>query len=127
MKPDISSREDINIVIVKFYNKLISDENMFPFFKEIIEHNHLNEHLEIITTFWEDILLDSYKYKNNAMQKHIDFAKKTPFSKHHFATWLNYFQNTIDEFFDGQVAHEMKTRAQSIAMIMQLKMNLYNN
>lgn len=126
MKSDISSRENIHFIIVKFYDKLISDEDMLPFFKDIIKQNHLEEHFEIITDFWEDILFQSYKYKNNPMQKHLDFARKMPFSKNHFSIWLNYFQNTIDEYFDGRIALEMKTRAQSIAMVMQLKMNIYS-
>lgn len=125
-KQDITTREDLKLVITKFYDKLLSDEKMYPFFKEIVKQNHLESHLEIITDFWEDILLASYKYKNNPMQKHLDFAKKMAFSKEHFTLWLTYLHNTIDEYFDGQIAHQMKTRAQSIATIMQLKMNLYN-
>lgn len=124
-KTDISSRKDIKFIIATFYEKLLADVKMYPFFKDIVHQNHLEEHLEIITDFWEDILFQSYKYKNNPMQKHLDFAKKMPFSKEHFLIWLDYLQSTIDDFFEGTIAHLMKTRAQSIAMVMQVKMKLY--
>lgn len=125
MKSDISSRADIKIIITLFYDKMLKDKIMLPFFKEIVAQKHLEKHLEIITDFWEDLLLQSYKYKNNPMQKHLDFAKKMPFNKKHFELWLKYLHSTIDENYKGQVSHNMKTKAQSIATIMQLKLNLF--
>ena len=63
MNQDISSREDIHFIITEFYKKLISDENMLPFFEAIVKENHLEEHIEIITDFWQDILLDTSSYQ----------------------------------------------------------------
>lgn len=126
MKKEITTREDIHFIISEFYKLLIADSNMLPFFKEIVDNNHLPEHLEIITDFWEDLLLETYKYKNNPMQKHLDFQKKVSFEKKHFDLWLKYLHQTIDANFLGETAHAMKTRASSIAMVMQLKMNLHN-
>lgn len=126
MKKDIATRADIKLIITKFYDRLLADKKMFPFFEEIIVKNHLEKHLELITDFWEDMLLYSHKYKNNPMQKHIDFAKKIPFSKNDFTLWLQHLNSSIDDFFDGENAHIMKTRAQSIATVMQLKLNLYS-
>ena len=125
MKPDITSRENIKFIIATFYDKLLNDELMFPFFKEIVEDNELEHHLEIITDFWEDLLLQTFKYKNNPMKKHLDFQKKMDFQKKHFELWLQYLTETITDNFDGEIAHAMKTRANSIAMVMQMKMGLY--
>ena len=77
MKKDISSREDIKYIITEFYKKLTSDEDMLPFFEEILAKDHLEEHIETITNFWQDILLDTTLYKNNVLQKHLDFDKKS--------------------------------------------------
>lgn len=127
MKLDIRFRKDIKFIITTFYDKLLADEIMFPFFKEVVEHNQLEHHLEIITDFWEDLLLQTYKYKNNPMQKHLDFQKKMDFEKEHFDLWLKYLTETITDNFDGEIAEAMKTRANSIAMVMQLKMGLYKS
>ncbi len=126
MQQDISSREDIHFIITEFYKKLISDSEMLPFFEEIVQQNHLEKHIEIITDFWQDILLHTNSYQNNVLQKHLDFNKKKRFKKEHFKKWLFYLQTTIDAFFEGQVAQNMKDRANSIAMVMQVKLKLYD-
>lgn len=126
MQQDISSREDIHFIITEFYKKLISDSEMLPFFEEMVQQNHLEKHIEIITDFWQDILFQTNSYQNNVLQKHLDFNKKVRFKKAHFKKWLFYLQTTIDASFKGQVAQNMKDRANSIAMVMQVKFKLYD-
>jgi len=127
MKRDIQSRKDLEIIIANFYKKLISDQMLFPFFEEIVNTNSLEHHLSIIVDFWQDLLFQTYLYKNNPMQKHLNFHQKMKFEKHHFALWLQYLTETIDGGFQGENALNMKTRASSIATVMQLKMNLYQS
>lgn len=126
MKQDISSRSDIHFIITAFYKKLVADENMLPFFEVIIKENHLQEHINTITDFWQDILLSTSSYGNNVMQKHLEFHKKRVFKKEHFTTWLSYLNTTIDDSFEGQNTQNMKDRARSIAMVMQVKMQHYD-
>lgn len=126
-KPDIVSRQDIKLIMTNFYDKLLSDAKMLPFFEEIILNNHLEHHLEIITNFWNDILFDTLTYSNNVMQKHLDKNTFISFKKEHFSIWVSYFIETISLFFEGENSEKMKSRAQSIAVVMQLKMNVYNN
>jgi hemoglobin len=125
MKFDIASRKDIKLIITKFYDLLLVDEKMIPFFEEIVEKNQLEHHLEIITDFWNDILFDTITYENNVMQKHLTKNAFVAFKKEHFTIWVSYFSETIDNLFKGSNSERMKARAQSIATIMQLKMNLY--
>lgn len=127
MKTDILSRNDIYFIIADFYKKLVKDRMMYPFFKDIVAQNDLVSHLEIITDFWEDILFQTHTYKNNPMQKHLDFHQKMNFTKKHFDRWLQYLSSTIDANFVGINSENMKTRALSIANVMQVKMNLYGS
>jgi hemoglobin len=122
---DISSRKDIKFIIVSFYDKLLSDDEMLPFFKEFSEENLLETHLETITDFWEDILFDKQQYKSNLLQKHTNTHSLLPFTITHFAIWMSYFLETIDENFSGINAEQMKNRANSIATVMKIKMKLY--
>jgi len=56
------------------------------------------------------------------MQPHLILHQKSPLEKHHFETWLRYFNNTVDELFEGEKAFIAKERAQSIATVMQIKL-----
>ncbi|MCL7763364.1 group III truncated hemoglobin [Polaribacter sp. Z014] len=125
MKPDILSRKDIKFIITKFYNLLLADHKMIPFFEDIVAQNQLEEHLDIISDFWNDILFDTNTYSNNVMKKHVDKNVFVAFKKEHFAIWMSYFFETIDANFDGENANNMKNRARSIATVMELKLDLY--
>lgn len=127
MKTDILSKTDIKYIISNFYQKLLNDKTMFPFFKEILIEEILEPHLEIITDFWQDILFHTHNYKNNPMNIHLDFHKKMNFEKKHFKIWLQYLSETIDDNFVGNNSENMKNRAISIANVMKVKMNLYSN
>lgn len=125
MKPDISSREDIKFIITKFYKLLLIDQKMIPFFEDIVAQNHLEEHLDIISDFWNDIIFDTNSYANNVMKKHVDKNIFVEFKKEHFTIWISYFFQTIDANFDGENALSMKNRARSIATVMELKLAIY--
>jgi hemoglobin len=123
MKSDIVSLQDIHGIISKFYEKLLNDKIMSPFFEEIVQQNQLDHHIQIIANFWSDILFDTRLYKENVMQKHLQKNAMMRFEKDHFELWTSYFFTTIDEYFEGLQASKMKNRALSIATIMQLKMH----
>lgn len=126
-KPDISSREDIKLIIEKFYDLLLEDKKMLPFFKEIVQQNHLKKHISDIADFWSDVLFDTNSYKNNVMQKHVAKHTFMAFKKEHFIIWTSYFFKSINTKFNGEKAELMKNRATSIATVMQLKLEIYQN
>lgn len=123
---DISSRKDIKFIITSFYDKLLSDNKMFPFFTKFLAENSLENHLEIITNFWEDVLFDTISYNANLLKKHTDFHNTLPFKEQHFSIWVSYFFETINDNFSGINTEKMKNRANSIATVMKIKMSIYN-
>jgi hemoglobin len=125
MKLDISSRKDIKDILTTFYEKLLSDEKMLPFFEEIVANKQLDHHLEIITDFWQDILFDTTLYQNNVLQIHKEKHAFSNFKEQHFACWISYLFEVLDNQFKGLISSKMKNRATSIAMVMKVKMNLY--
>ena len=122
MKKDIQNREDIYLVIKEFYSKLLIDDRIKHFFEGIVRQKHLDDHLETITDFWNGILFSDTTYQRNAMQPHISLNRTSPFNKEHFKVWLHHFYSSIDENFSGQKAEMAKTRALSIATVMEIKM-----
>lgn len=123
MASDIANLQDIHTIITQFYEKLLNDAAMRPFFEAIVQQNHLEHHIDIITHFWHDILFDTHLYHENVMQKHLQQNALHPFEKVHFERWTSYFTTTIDALFEGEQATKMKQRALSIATVMQLKMH----
>jgi hemoglobin len=125
MKPDISSRADIEKLIVLFYEKVKKDTVIGFIFTDVVPINW-GHHIPVIVDFWETILLDNPVYKKNAMEVHYDLNKKLPLKKEHFESWLNLFFTTLDELFEGKIAMLAKTRAKSIADVMLFKMSNAN-
>jgi len=123
MKKEIENREDIYLLVSDFYVKLLKDDEIKHFFEDIMNTNSLEEHLQILVDFWDNILFYTGSYRRNAMRPHIFLNQRKPFLKKHFKIWLNHFHNTIDELFVGELANAAKTRSTSIAMVMELKVN----
>lgn len=126
MNNDISSREDIEKLIIHFYEKVKPDPIIGFIFTKLVPINW-EHHIPVIVDFWETILLDNPVYKKNAMEAHYDLNNKIPLQKIHFETWLSLFTASVDEFFAGKIATLAKTRAKSIAAVMQFKMENINN
>lgn len=121
---DIKTREDLLVIMRKFYDKLLADDSINFFFTKVTTvDQHLEEHFETLATFWEQALFLKGGYFNNMFSIHKDIHNKSPFTKQHFDTWLHHLHTTIDDHFEGQIAEQMKTQAQSMATIMQIKFN----
>jgi hemoglobin len=118
---DIQTREDLHLIMSKFYLKLLADSKISYLFIKIAKID-LAPHLVDLVDFWEQILFDRGSYRKNVLQIHTDINQLSKLSEEHFSIWLHYFDTTIDENFSGQTAEKMKTRALSIATVMKIKM-----
>ncbi|MEE9349968.1 MAG: group III truncated hemoglobin [Flavobacteriaceae bacterium] len=126
MKKEIENREDLYKLVSLFYVKLLKDDNVKHFFDDMMENDGLEHHLQILVDFWDNMLFYTGAYKRNAMQPHLVLNQTKPFLANHFITWLMHFYTSIDELFIGELAHAAKTRAQSIAMVMEMKTSSFN-
>jgi len=120
MKKDISTREDIELLMEVFYDRLLKDDSINYIFTDVAKMD-IRSHIPVIADFWESILLNKNVYRNNPMKIHLELDDKTPLLKHHFETWLKYFTSVVDELFEGATAELAKQRAISIATVMQIK------
>ena len=121
MKKDIASREDLLELVSNFYKKLLSDDSINYLFTDIAKID-LAHHLPLLVDFWDSVLFQSDTYHKNAMQPHINLHQKSPLRAQHFETWLRYFNETVDELFEGEKAFLAKERALSIATVMRIKL-----
>lgn len=122
IKKDIETRDDIDSFLRSFYQRVIADKQIGIIFTEIVPINW-EQHIPVITDFWETILLDNPVYRKNAMEVHYKINRIFPLKKEHFEAWLYIFNLTLNEMFEGKIADLAKKRAASIALLMESKMN----
>jgi hemoglobin len=116
MNNDISTRDDIKLLVDKFYDKVQADELLKPVFS----HVNWPHHLPIMYDFWSSMLLGDQTYRGNPLQKHLPL----PIQGKHFDQWLVLFRQTVHENFSGEKADEVLARAESIAGMFQVRMGL---
>ena len=117
---EISDPEDIKLLVDRFYEKVIVDESIGYFFKDVVRLDW-QVHIPVMYNFWESILLGGSQYKGNPMVKHIELSKKEKLKPEHFIRWLDLWEKTIRENFSGTKAEEAINRARQIAELMKFK------
>ena len=127
MKKDITNREDLYNLVSLFYEKLFIDDEIKHFFVDFSDKIELEKHLQVLVDFWDNMLFFSGGYRKNAMKPHLDLNQSKPFKTNHFKCWLSNFNESVDELFEGSNSHVIKSRAQSIATVMEIKISQENN
>jgi hemoglobin len=120
---DISSRDDIELLVNSFYKKVVDDPVIAHFFTDAVQLSWEN-HIPIMISFWETLLLDEITYRGNPMEKHIALNRIAPLRREHFQRWIRLWEETVRENFSGIKANEAITRAQSIAQIMEGRLGM---
>lgn len=123
-KKYIQSREEVSLLVRTFYGKVREDDLLGPIFNGIIKD--WEEHLELLTDFWETQLLYKRKYYGNPMAAHVDVDKQigNSVTEKHFGVWINLWLNTLDELFDqnDEVAQIAKNRARHMGTFLYLNL-----
>lgn len=106
MKPDITTKEDIQKVVTTFYDKALHDPLLAPHFEGV----NFAKHLPRMMAFWDFVLLDIPGYTTNVFDAHTHLK----IGREHFKRWVQIFHETIDDFFEGEKASDAKLRASSL-------------
>ena len=117
---DIQNRQDIIALVNSFYQKVMADELIKHFFIDVVQVDWV-KHFPTMYDFWESIVFEKAIYKGNAMHVHQNLNQKSKLEKQHFERWLTLFTQTVDELYSGPKAELAKTRALSIATVIQMK------
>jgi len=119
-KKDISTSEDVQLLVYSFYERALVDDDIGSIFQEQIGMD-LKNHLPIICSFWDSVLLGKNNFKRNPILKHIELAKKVELKKVHFDRWLALWEVSISFHFTGPIAEMAWKRAKVMAQLMLYK------
>lgn len=122
---DIETRKDIELLVDRFYDRMLGDIIIGFIFTDIAKIDS-EEHKPVICDFWETILFNKPVYKRGpeVMNVHKRLNEKIPLKKGHFRRWLFLFTSTVDELFEGDRAKLAKEKADSIAVLMMKRVGL---
>ncbi|MFT5251710.1 MAG: hemoglobin [Flavobacteriales bacterium] len=120
VQSDITSLDDIILLVDTFYAKVQTDDFIGPIFNQKIG-NRWPEHLEKMYRFWQTILLEVHSYSGSPFPPH----KHLPVDKAHFDRWMEIFIVTVDSLFQGIIADEAKLRAKNMAEMFNYKINYF--
>ncbi len=126
MKPDIQSRNDIELFIYAFYQKAINDKTIGHFFEHIMGEQ-FDEHLHTICQFWATLLLQEGSYQGRLIQKHLILDQKHTIEAKHMERWQFLFYETLDQMFAGPIADDAKRRVEIMGSLMLAKINYLRN
>jgi hemoglobin len=119
----LETREDIELLVNKFYDKVGNDPTIGFFFTDVAKVNW-NHHLPKMYAFWETLLFGQISYKGNPMAAHFPVNEKIPMEKFHFEHWLKLWTETVEEHFSGEMADLAIYKATNIANLMAHKMDI---
>lgn len=117
--PDIETREDIDHLLVRFYEQAMVDPEIAHHFTEL----DLAHHLPIIGDFWEKLLLSRPVYSGNPLVVHQHLHARARLEPDHFNRWVEIFGATVDSMFEGDRADLAKFRAGVIAETLNERLN----
>jgi hemoglobin len=115
---DIEDRADCEQLVRAFYGKALEDPVIGFIFTDVARLD-LEEHVPVITSFWETILLGARSYGGGAFAPHAALHAQVELRGGHFERWLALWRGTVDELFAGERAELAKSHAQRVATAFQ--------
>lgn len=116
MKHDITTQNDIVLLVDSFYDRVLRDEILSPFF----QHIKFEHHKPRMVHFWSFVLLDEPGYTTNIFDKH----RGMQLTLEAMNQWVTLFENTAGELFEGEKTNQAILRAKTIAWTFREKMHL---
>ncbi len=120
---NLENKNDIELLINSFYDKVKVDEKLGPIFDKVIG-NDWSHHLPVMYNFWNLVLFSAPGYAGNPVKKHVDMDKRAPIDKEHFDRWLELWNENVDALFVGEYADMAKNKASLMANLIHMKVDM---
>jgi len=113
-RADIATRADCERLVRAFYGRALTDPIIGFIFTDVARLD-LDEHVPVIASFWETILLGERSYGGGAFAPHVALHARVGLRPGHFERWLLLWRTTVDELFAGPLAELAKAHAERVA------------
>ncbi len=125
MKKDIENRTDIELLVNRFYTKVLVDKKRSYIFNNVALVDWPT-HFLIMYDFRENAILFSGSYEGNPVNipKHIHHIQ--PLDNTHFNRWNKVFLGKVNELFKGSIADLARESALNISGIISEKIQEYH-
>lgn len=121
-KHDITSMDDIKLLVDKFYDRIREDDLLGHIFNEVIQ-DRWPQHLDKMYSFWQTVLLGEHTYQGSPFVPHAPL----PVESKHFDRWVMLFLSTADELFVGKTTERAKWQGERMASMFLAKITYYQN
>jgi len=116
---DITDDEDVKIMVYAFYDKVQQDERLGYIFNDLADVDW-DHHLPRMVDFWSNLLFQTRRYHGRPFRQHLPL----PIQKDDFVQWLSLFEETVDEYFEGEKADFAKEMASKIASSFSIRLEM---
>ena len=111
------TRENLNILVVKFYAKVVKDDLIGPVFTDVLGKDLKSDvwkaHIQLLTDFWASIALGDFTYKGNPFAPHVKLESRLSIQA--FERWLKLFFETLNTIYEPEIAQQFLARSKNIA------------
>jgi hemoglobin len=123
---DITTPKDLYFLVDEFYKKLLADNRINFIFTDVVKIK-IEEHLPILVVFWSQMIFNTGGYTNNLTDIHLKVDKLYHLTPEMFEIWIAHFESTIDCYYLGENANEIKTQVKNLSIILQIKISKQQN
>ncbi|QES50260.1 hemoglobin [Streptomyces venezuelae] len=120
-RADIAGREDLALLLRRFYTAAFADPRIGPFFTQIAGTD-LDVHLPRITDFWEHALFRTADYRGSALAPHAALHSVRPMAAEDFGRWVQLWRATVDGLHEGPFAERAKAQGERVALTLHRRL-----
>ena len=111
------TKENLNILVIKFYTKVLKDDFIGPIFIDVLGKDLKSDtwkaHIQLLTDFWASIALGDFSYSGSPFAPHVKLQDKLSIKA--FEQWLKLFFETLNSIYEPQIAEQFLARSKNIA------------
>jgi hemoglobin len=116
---DITTREDLVLLVAKFYETATVDPLLKDTFDTFIDKDVWDVHIDKIINFWSMVTFKNNDYSGNMFAKHIPMK----LTIEQIDRWVELFILNLENNFNGPNAEEALSRVNNMGIMFKSKID----